>query len=97
MAQGLDQPQEDPAAQTVNLIMEKVQQLDPWVGDMKSLLGAHDPSLMPFLEQIGKAAMELANAVQEKASRAGIGRGSSVVPPTPPSNPGAPPPNPNAM
>ncbi len=95
--QGLDQPQDGGLQQQVEAIMVKMAEANNWAGDMKNLVGTYDPSLMPYLEQVAKTLVQFANAVQEKAQRSGIARGSSVVPPTPPQNPAAPPPNPNQM
>ena len=83
--------------QTIQQIQQKVQELDAWAGDMKNLLSGFDPSLMPFLEQIGKAGTQLVEAIETKAKRSGVAKGSPVVPPQPPQNPAAGPPNPNAQ
>lgn len=87
------QPNQE-AMQPVQQITAKVQELDAWAGEMKNLVTQYDPSLLPFLEQIAKAAMGLANAVQDKAKRSGVAKGSPVVPPTPPQNPAAEPASP---
>ena len=92
--QGLGQPQQ--GMQVVQQIGAQMQKLDAWVGETKNLLQSFDPSLMPLLEQIGKPAMEIVKAVQEKSKRSGMANGSPQVPPQPPSNPAAGPPNPNA-
>ena len=83
--QGVGQPQ--PGMEVVQQSGAKVQELDKWAGEMKNLVGQYDPSLLPFLEQIGKAAMGLASAVQQKAKRSGVAKGSPEVPPAPPQNP----------
>jgi len=93
-AQGLGQPQQ--GMQVVQQIMGQLQKLDAWVGETKNLIQSFDPSLLPLLEQMGKPAMDLVKAVQEKAKRSGMAQGSPQVPPQPPSNPAAGPPNPNA-
>jgi hypothetical protein len=93
--QGVGQPQ--PGMDVVQQIGAKVQELDAWAGEMKNLVGQYDPSLMPFLEQIGKAAMGLASAVQSKAQRSGTAKGSPVVPPQPPQNPATGPMPPQGM
>lgn len=76
----------------VQQILSKLAELNPWAADMDNMLSVYDPSLRPFLEQIAKSTVELARAIQEKASSSGILYGSPVVPPTPPANPAAPPP-----
>ena len=93
-AQGVGQPQQ--GMQVVQQISAQMQKLDAWVGETKNLLQSFAPSLMPLLEQIGKPAMEIVKAVQQKAQRSGMAQGSPVVPPQGPPNPAAPPPNPNA-
>ena len=93
-SQGVGQPQQ--GMQVVQQIGQQMQKLDAWVGETKNLLQSFDPSLMPLLEQIGKPAMEIVKAVQEKAKRSGMAQGSPVVPPQGPPNPAAGPPNPNA-
>ena len=82
-AQGLGQPQQ--GMQVVQQIAAQMQKLDAWVGETKNLLQSFDPSLMPLLEQIGKP-----------AKRSGMAQGAPQVPPQPPNNPAAGPPNPNA-
>ena len=93
-AQGVGQPQQ--GMQVVQQIGQQMQKLDAWVGETKNLLQSFDPSLMPLLEQIGKPAMEIVKAVEEKSKRSGMAQGSPVVPPQGPPNPAAGPPNPNA-
>jgi hypothetical protein len=93
-AQGVGQPQ--PGMQIVQQISQHMQKLDAWVGEAKNMLQSYDPSLLPLLEQIGKPAMEIVKAVEEKAKRSGMAQGSPVVPPQGPPNPAAGPPNPNA-
>lgn len=83
--------------QVIQQIQAKMQELDTWAGDAKNLIGQFDPSLMPFLEQIGKAGVQLMEAIQTKAQRSGVAKGSPEVPPQPPQNPAAGPPNPNAQ
>ena len=92
--QGIGQPQ--PGMQVVQQIMAQMQKLDAWAGETKNLIQSFDPSLMPLVEQIGKPAMAIVQAVQQKAQRSGMAQGSPVVPPQPPPNPAGPPPNPNA-
>ena len=92
--QGLGQPQQ--GMQVVQQIMGQMQKLDAWVGETKNLLQSFDPSLLPLLEQMGKPAMDMVKAIQEKAKRSGMAQGSPQVPPQPPNNPAAGPPNPNA-
>ena len=93
-AQGLGQPQQ--GMQVVQQIAAQMQKLDAWVGETKNLLQSFDPSLMPLLEQIGKPAMEIVKAVEEKSKRSGMAQGAPQVPPQPPNYPAAGPPNPNA-
>jgi hypothetical protein len=83
--------------QVIQQIQAKFQELDAWAGDMKNLLGQFDPSLMPFLEQIAKIATQAMTAIQSKAQRSGMAKGSPVVPPQPPQNPAAGPPSPQAQ
>lgn len=79
------------------MIMVKLAEINNWAGEMQNLLGALDPSLMPLLQQIAQAAVQLGNGVQSKMERSGMARGSSVVPPSPPQTPSGPPPNPNQL
>lgn len=92
--QGLDQQQADPVQQMAEAVMVKLSEMNNWAGEMKNLIGGFDPSLMPYLQQIASAAVQLGNSVQEKMQRSGAARGSSVVPQTPPGAPSGPPPNP---
>ncbi len=93
--QGIDQQQASGPQMQAQQIMAKLGELNDWASEMQNLVGTFDPSLMPYLQQIASAAVQFGNGVQQKVQRAGITRGSSVVPPTPPANPGGPPPNPN--
>lgn len=95
--QGLDQGKDAGGQQATQQIMAKLQELEAWAGDMKNMVETFDPSLVPFLQQIAKVAVQFGTAVQQKAQRSGMARGSSVVQSTPPQNPGGPPPNPNGM
>jgi hypothetical protein len=92
--QGVGQPQQ--GMQVVQQIGAQMQKLDAWVGETKNLIQSFDPSLLPLLEQIGKPAMEIVKAVEQKSKRSGMAQGSPVVPPQGPPNPAAGPPNPNA-
>jgi hypothetical protein len=93
--QGLGQPQ--PGMDTAKQVMAQLQKLDSWVGETKNLLQAYDPSLLPMLEQIGKPAMAIAEAIQKKAKASGQAQGAPVVPGQPPPSPAAGPPNPNSV
>ncbi len=80
--------------QVVQQVMQKVQELDKWVGETKQLLESFDPSLVPLFKPIAEAGMKLAEAVQKKSQQSGMAKGSPQVPPQPPQNPSAGPPNP---
>lgn len=95
-AQSVFQPQPQQGMDVVQQIAGQMQKLDQWVGETKNLLQGFDPSLLPLLEQIGKPAMAIVEAVQKKSKASGMAQGSPVVPPQPPPNPAVGPPNPNA-
>ena len=78
-------------------IMQKVQELDQWAQQMKTMLDQYDPSLSVLMQPIAQAGLDLGKAVQEKAQRSGMARGSPVVPPNAAPNPAAGPPPPAGM
>lgn len=80
----------------VQQLVQQLQKLDQWVGETKNLVQSVDPSLLPLLEQIGKPAMAMAQALEKKAKSSGMAKGSPQVPPQPPPNPAVGPPNPNS-
>ncbi len=77
-------------------IVAHMQKLEQWVVEAKQLFQSFDPSLEPLLEQIGKPAKTVIEALEKKAKASGMAKGSPEVPPQPPNNPAAGPPNPNA-
>ena len=93
--QGLDQPQQ--GMQVVQQIGQKLKELDQWAQQIKTLLDNFDPSLSVLLVPIAQAAQDMMKALQEKAQRSGMARGSSVMPQPPAQNPAAGPPNPVAQ
>jgi hypothetical protein len=98
--QGAPQP-DSGGMQVVQQIQQKVQQLDSWAGEMTSLVGQLDQSLLTYMQEFGSMAKKLLEklmgSIQDKAQRSGAARGSPVVPQQPPASPAQGPPNPNAM
>lgn len=92
--QGLDQQQGKPGPEMLQQVLMKVQELDRWATDVKMMLDQYDPALAVFLQPIAQAGLDLGKALQERAQRSGMARGSPVMPPQPPQNPTAGPPNP---
>ncbi len=95
--QGLDQPKSPEGNETLQQLQQKLQELDQWASSTKTMLDQFDPSLSVLLQPIAQAGMDMAKALQEKAQRSGMARGSSVVPPNAPPNPAAGPPQPAGM
>jgi hypothetical protein len=96
-ANGLNQPSSQQGMQALQQIQSQVQKLDEWATETKRMLDQYDPSLGVLLQPIAQAGMDLAKALQDKAQRGGMARGSSVVPPNAPPNPSAGPPAPAGM
>ena len=96
-ANGLNQPASQGGAQVLQQVQAKVQELDKWATEMKTMLDQYDPSLSVLLQPIAQAGMDLAKALQQKSQQNGQARGSSVVPPNGPPNPSAGPPQPAGM
>ncbi len=95
MQQGLNQPQ--PGMEVVQQLGAKLQELEQWAGSMKQMLDQFDPSLSVLLQPIAQAGMDLGKALNEKAQRSGMARGSAVMPPPPAQSPAAGPPMPAGM
>lgn len=95
--QGLDQGNNPQGMEALQKLLQHVQGLDQWAQQAKMMLDQYDPSLATLLQPIAQAGLDLAKALQEKAQRSGMARGSPVVPPTGPPNPAAGPPQPQGM
>ena len=89
-------PQQNPSTEAAGQLKVKLQELEKWAGEMKRMLDTYDPSLSALLQPIAQAGVDLGKTLQEKQQRSGAATGSPVVPPQPPGNPAAGPPNPAA-
>lgn len=92
--QGLGKPPNPQAIQVLQQLQQKLQELEKWAGDAKTMLDNYDPSLSVLLQPIAQAGMDLAKALTEKAKQSGAMSGSPSVPANAPQNPAAGPPMP---
>jgi len=101
-AQGV--PQEQPGMQTVQGISGTLDQLEQMLKGLMAQLEHFDPNLKAFLVPMANAGGiwknaidQLRQALSKNTQQSGMATGSPEVPQQPPMNPGAPPPNPNAI
>lgn len=77
MQQGL--PQSQPGMEAVKQVTQKIKELEGWAVDMQRLIQQLHPPLMPLLQPIAQAGMDIQKAVNELAKRSGMERGSPVA------------------
>lgn len=87
MQQGL--PQAQAGMEVVQQISQKIQELDRWAQDMQRLIKTAHPPLMPLLQPIAQAGLDLQRAITELSKRSGMEKGSPEVAPMGPQNPAA--------
>lgn len=92
--QGLDQPSPPQGMEVVQSLQQHIQKLEQWADQASTMLGSFDKSLLPLLQPIAAAGLDLRKALESKAKSSGMARGSPVVPPNAPMNPAAGPPTP---
>lgn len=91
MAEGVGQPQ--PGMEAVKEIQGQLGKLEKWLQETLPVVEKFHPPLRAILTPIAKAGQELAEQVQEFASKSGMAQGSPVVQPQQaPPNPAAGPP-----
>ena len=95
MQQGI--PKEQPAMEGVQAIAADLASLEKLIEQLRTKLKQFDPNLQSFLVPMANAGGQLRDALQQVVKQSGMATGSPMVPPQPPMNPGAGPPNPNAV